>query len=187
MILVGDVGGTRTRLALAAKADDGWRITGVEERRTAPDILAAVADFVRTAGPVKAAAFSGAGAVSADGSIRLTNADVRLEPAALARAAGVAAGRGRERFRRHRDGAFRTCRPSRSPPAGAAHPLPACRSPCSGRAPGSAPRSGRRPRAVGSPSPVTAAMRTLRRSTTRSSRSGSGCAVRTAACRRNRC
>ena len=90
MILVGDVGGTRTRLALAAKADGGWRITGIDERATAPDILAAVAEFVRAAGPVDGAAFSGAGAVSADGSIRLTNADVRLEPAALARAAGVA-------------------------------------------------------------------------------------------------
>jgi glucokinase len=90
MILVGDVGGTRTRLALAAKADGGWRITGVEERRTQPDILAAVAGYVRAAGPVEGAAFSGAGAVAADGSIRLTNIDVRLEPAALARAAGVA-------------------------------------------------------------------------------------------------
>jgi len=90
MILVGDVGGTRTRLALAAKADGGWRITGVEERRTAADILEAVAGFVRAAGPVEAAAFSGAGAVSVDGSIRLTNNDVCLEPAALAKAAGVA-------------------------------------------------------------------------------------------------
>jgi len=90
MILVGDVGGTRTRLALAEKADGGWRITGIEERGTAPDILAAVANFVRTAGPIRAAAFSGAGAVAVDGSIRLTNVGVRLEPAALAKAAGVA-------------------------------------------------------------------------------------------------
>ncbi len=90
MILVGDVGGTRTRLALAAKADSGWRIWAIEERSTAADILEAVAAFVGSAGPVQAAAFSGAGAVSADGSIRLTNIDVRLEPAALAAAAGVA-------------------------------------------------------------------------------------------------
>ena len=33
MILVGDVGGTRTRLALAAKADGGWRITGIDVNR----------------------------------------------------------------------------------------------------------------------------------------------------------
>ena len=90
MILVGDVGGTHTRLALAERAHDGWRITDVEERGTAPDILAAVAGYVQSAGPVQAAAFSGAGPVSADGSIRLTNAGVHLEPAALAAAAGVA-------------------------------------------------------------------------------------------------
>lgn len=90
MILVGDVGGTHTRLALAERARDGWRITGVEERGTAPDFLAAVAAYVRNAGPVRAAAFSGAGPLSADGSIRLTNAGVHLEPAALAAAAGVA-------------------------------------------------------------------------------------------------
>src|SRR5688500_5478818 len=90
MILVGDVGGTHTRLALAERAHDGWRITGVEERGTAPDFLAAVAAYVRNAGPVQAAAFSGAGPLLADGSIRLTNAGVHLEPAALAAAAGVA-------------------------------------------------------------------------------------------------
>jgi glucokinase len=90
MILVGDVGGTRTRLALAERAQDGWRITGVEERTTTPDILAEVAAFVRKSGQVRAAAFSGAGPVLADASIRLTNAGVHLEPAALAVAAGVA-------------------------------------------------------------------------------------------------
>jgi glucokinase len=91
MILVGDVGGTRTRLALAEQAHDGWRITGLEERRTGPDILAAVTGFVRSAahGQVEAAAFGGAGPLADDGSIRLTNADVLLEPAALADAAGV--------------------------------------------------------------------------------------------------
>jgi glucokinase len=90
MILVGDVGGTRTRLALAERAHDGWRITGVEERRTTSDILAAVSAYVQSAGPVQAAAFSGAGPVSADGNIHLTNAGVHLDPAALAAAAGVA-------------------------------------------------------------------------------------------------
>ncbi|HEU5467984.1 MAG TPA: glucokinase [Steroidobacteraceae bacterium] len=91
MILVGDVGGTRTRLALAERAGEGWRITGVEERRTAPDILEAVTGYVRSkaGGRVAAAAFSGAGAPAADGCIRLTNADVRLDPRELAKAAGV--------------------------------------------------------------------------------------------------
>ena len=92
MILVGDVGGTRTRLAFAERAGDGWHITGIEERRTAPDILEAVTVFVRAAvgGRVSAAAFSGAGAPAADGSIRLTNADVKLDARELAEAAGVA-------------------------------------------------------------------------------------------------
>ncbi len=92
MILVGDVGGTRTRLALAGRSGDSWQITGVEESRTTPDILSAVAAYVRGAagGKVEAAAFSGAGPLSTDGSIRLTNAGVHLEPAALAEAAGVA-------------------------------------------------------------------------------------------------
>jgi glucokinase len=90
MILVGDVGGTRTRLAFAERASDGWRITGVQERRTSPDILEAVAAFARaSAGKVSAAAFSGAGAPATDGSIRLTNADVKLVPRELAAAAGV--------------------------------------------------------------------------------------------------
>ena len=92
MTLVGDVGGTRTRLAFAERAGDGWHITGIEERRTAPDILEAVTVFVRAAvgGRVSAAAFSGAGAPAADGSIRLTNADVKLDARELAEAAGVA-------------------------------------------------------------------------------------------------
>jgi glucokinase len=91
MILVGDVGGTRTRLALAERLYDGWRITGVEERRTAPDLVAAVADYVRSSagGSVEAAAFGGAGTLAEDGSIQLTNADVQLAPAALGAAAGV--------------------------------------------------------------------------------------------------
>ena len=91
MILVGDVGGTRTRLAFAERADGTWTISAVEERKTAPDILEAVAVFVRAAagGRVSAAAFSGAGAPAADGSIQLTNAGVRLAPRELASAAGV--------------------------------------------------------------------------------------------------
>ena len=72
MILVGDVGGTHTRLALAGRADDGWRITDVEVRGTTPDILAAVAGFVQiiARGRVEAAAFSGAGTV-----VRCANCD----------------------------------------------------------------------------------------------------------------
>ncbi|MGH8130566.1 MAG: glucokinase, partial [Steroidobacteraceae bacterium] len=91
MILVGDVGGTRTRLALAAKGPDGWRLTRLEERATGgADILTVVSRYLADAPAtrVKAAAFCGAGPVATDGSIRLTNTNVLLEPAALARAAG---------------------------------------------------------------------------------------------------
>jgi glucokinase len=104
MILVGDVGGTRTRLALAAKADGAWRLSGVEESPTTPDVGAKVSRYLRSAAQadvhpgrgerpperVSAAAFGGAGPIDADGSIRLTNAGVFLEPTALAQAAGVA-------------------------------------------------------------------------------------------------
>jgi glucokinase len=92
MILVGDVGGTRTRLALAEREGGGWRITAIEERRTSADVLQAVAGYARSAGGgrIVSAAFSGAGAPAADGSIRLTNADVKLDALELAQAAGVA-------------------------------------------------------------------------------------------------
>jgi glucokinase len=88
MILVCDVGGTRTRLALAARANGSFEIADVEESPTTPDIAARVARFVRGRN-VKAAAFGAAGPVFADGTIRLTNAAVVLVAAELAAAAGV--------------------------------------------------------------------------------------------------
>lgn len=100
MILVCDVGGTRTRLALAAKADGAWQLSSLEETSTTPDVAAAVACYLAREGDVhlrkgerplqiEAAAIGGAGPIGADGSIRLTNASVRLDPAELAQAAGV--------------------------------------------------------------------------------------------------
>ena len=91
MILVCDVGGTRTRLALAEHTPGGWQLGPVEEVPTNADVAATVTGFLRRVanGRVQAAAFGGAGAVSPDGSIRLTNADVLLSPVELARAAGV--------------------------------------------------------------------------------------------------
>ena len=88
MILVCDVGGTRTRLALAAKADDGWALSALEESPTTPDVLAKVARYCERK-DIAAAAFGGAGPLAPDGSIRLTNANVFLDPADLARAAGL--------------------------------------------------------------------------------------------------
>src|SRR4029079_15549949 len=91
MILVCDVGGTRTRLALAEHTPGGWQLGPVEERPTNADVAATVKDFLRrvASARVQAAAFGGAVAVAPDGSIRLTNADVVLTPGELARAAGV--------------------------------------------------------------------------------------------------
>ena len=88
MILVCDVGGTRTRLALAARANGTFEIADVEESPTTPDIAAKVARFVRGRN-VKAAAFGAAGPVFADGTIRLTNAGVVMVAAELAAAAGL--------------------------------------------------------------------------------------------------
>lgn len=91
MILVGDVGGTRTRLALATRTNGAWLVTQLQERPTCADIVPMIREFLTAAsGPViEAAAFCGAGPVADDGSIRLTNAPVLLEPAVLARASGV--------------------------------------------------------------------------------------------------
>ena len=91
MILVGDIGGTRTRLALASRRDGGWRLSGLQERPTAPDLTPVIREFLATTGgpAVEAAAFCGAGAVAEDGSISLTNVATQLEPAALAQAAGL--------------------------------------------------------------------------------------------------
>ena len=89
MILVCDVGGTRTRLALAARADGWWSLSGLEETRTTPDVLAKVSRFA-AGRELAAAGFGGAGPVRTDGCIDLTNAGVCLDPAALAKAAGVA-------------------------------------------------------------------------------------------------
>jgi glucokinase len=87
-ILVGDVGGTRTRLALAARVDGGWVLSRLEESPTTPDVAAKVARYL-AGRPVESAAFGAAGPVADAGRIRLTNADVVLDSAELARAAGV--------------------------------------------------------------------------------------------------
>lgn len=92
MILVGDIGGTHTRLALAEPQGNDWRFTRLEQRPSGGNIAATVASFLRDAGSpgLDAAAFCGAGPVAADGRIRLTNTEVMLDPAELGRAAGVA-------------------------------------------------------------------------------------------------
>lgn len=91
MILVGDVGGTRTRLALAAREQGLLRLSELEEIPTTADVPAVIGRFLdgKAGARPEAAAFCGAGPVGPDGSIRLTNTDVLLRPDALAKAAGV--------------------------------------------------------------------------------------------------
>lgn len=92
MILVGDIGGTHTRLALAEPHGNDWRFARLERHPTGGDVAAGVARFLSETGSpaLEAAAFCGAGPLATDGRIRLTNADAVLDPAELARAAGVA-------------------------------------------------------------------------------------------------
>ncbi len=89
MILVGDVGGTRTRLALATRAGADFEISDIETSPTTPDIVAKVARFLGGR-KVEAAAFGVAGPVTTERAIRLTNADVQLVASELAGAAGIA-------------------------------------------------------------------------------------------------
>lgn len=91
MILVGDVGGTSTRFALAERSGSDWSFSRLEQQATAPHVAGALSRYLESAGrpALAGAAFCGAGPARADGSIRLTNADVVLEPTDLAAAAGV--------------------------------------------------------------------------------------------------
>lgn len=91
MILVGDVGGTNLRFALAEASGNEWRFTRLEQQPTTADVAGALARYLESAGPptLAAAAFCGAGPVQADGCIRLANANVVLDPAQLAAVAGV--------------------------------------------------------------------------------------------------
>jgi glucokinase len=91
MILIGDIGGTRTRFALAERQGSDWRFSKLEDQLTMASVATAVTAFLEEAGrpALETAAFCGAGPLAPDGRIRLTNADVLLDPAALARAAGV--------------------------------------------------------------------------------------------------
>jgi len=91
MILVGDVGGTNTRFALAEPQGGDWRFTRQQQQATNPRVLEDLARYLATASlpPLEAAAFCGAGPVLEDGSIQLTNAELRLDPAELARSAGL--------------------------------------------------------------------------------------------------
>lgn len=91
MFLVGDVGGTHTRFALAERIDHHWRLTATRIWPTGPDVSGMIRQYLSDTGhpALEGMACCGAGPRAADGRIRLTNADVLLEPAGLAAAAGL--------------------------------------------------------------------------------------------------
>jgi glucokinase len=91
MILVADVGGTHTRFALARRAESRWRFEQLKVQPTARDTGSAIRQYLSNAGDpaIEALACCGAGPVTPDGCIRLTNTDTVLAPATLALAAGV--------------------------------------------------------------------------------------------------
>jgi glucokinase len=94
VVLVGDVGGTYARFALAR---DGRLLTAPErlERARSPDIVHACRHYLERHGAglrVDAAAIAAAGRVQ-DGRIAMTNADWSIEPAMLAAGLGLHARR----------------------------------------------------------------------------------------------
>ena len=92
MILVGDIGGTNTRLALAEFVEGRMRLSEVKRYSTPEDLPSLVRKYLLETGAagsaLRAVALCGAGPVRPDGSIQLTNHPCVLEPAALAEAAG---------------------------------------------------------------------------------------------------
>ena len=72
MIVVGDVGGTRMRFALAERSGSDWRFACLEQQDTVPQVAAALSRYLEAAGrpALMGAAFCGAGPVLADGPTR---------------------------------------------------------------------------------------------------------------------
>jgi glucokinase len=91
MILVGDVGGTNTRLALAMADGPSFRLEGQRIFATHGDIGQLIAEYLAARDGLRPAAVAlcGAGPLLPDGSIRLTNADCHLRPERLGAAAGT--------------------------------------------------------------------------------------------------
>jgi glucokinase len=91
MILVGDVGGTHTRLALVSAGDGEIRIEKQSVGATQEDLCALIRAYLdaNNAGAVSAVALCGAGPKRDDGSIHLTNHSCVLDPGAIAAATGT--------------------------------------------------------------------------------------------------
>jgi len=92
VIVVGDIGGTNTRLALAEADGARFRLMHIERFPTPaalPQLLQRYLHRVAPHAPIAAAAFCGAGPPRADGAIALTNHPCVLEPGPLAAVAGA--------------------------------------------------------------------------------------------------
>ena len=190
MILVGDVGGTRTRLALAAQARaPGGPHRASRNARPRPT-SAAVAALVRGAAGKSPPRRSAPPGPVAGG--RQHPPHECRRPARRPRRSRTPRAsqhvRARQRLSRHRGAIPHLPTEHRCCPAAAARASRA--SPIAVLGPGHRPRHRDRrhgSRRMASPSRAKAGTRTSRRWTMRNSKSGSGCAARTAACRRRQC
>ena len=90
-LIVGDIGGTNTRLALAHRGAEGWRLNAVEVTPTQADVPAVVEAYWRARGAplLEGAAFCGAGPLQ-QGRIQLTNHAAAVDPQALSAVLGLA-------------------------------------------------------------------------------------------------
>ena len=91
MMLVGDIGGTNARLALARRDGAHYRLDHLQRYDTPDDLPALVRHYLDAfaTDALTGAALCGAGPLREDGSIALTNHPCVLDPAALADAARV--------------------------------------------------------------------------------------------------
>ncbi len=89
MILVGDIGGTNTRLALAHRLEGQWLLENISVVPTADDIYPLIQQYLEACGDpvIEVIACCGAGPIDSRGGIQLTNTGARLDPLLLAKAA----------------------------------------------------------------------------------------------------
>ena len=91
MILVGDIGGTKTKLALVARLDGTWQVeqTRSYESQRFPGLEAVIEEYLREVrAPVERACFGVAGPVLG-GEARITNLPWRMSEVGLRRLLGV--------------------------------------------------------------------------------------------------
>lgn len=87
-VLVGDIGGTNTRLAFAERDSGGFRLDRLSRQATPDDLPALLASQLRGA-TVDIVALCGAGPLRTDGRLALSNHPCVLDPPAIAAATGA--------------------------------------------------------------------------------------------------